>query len=125
VLRANSTWWMAFCIAESAEVNVQLSKSANESAPMHSQFSGGFALIPIGSSEDANNELLSKFLQCFGIKDSCPLHPQHQCLKLFLRGERVFSTHLTPERLFASLSGDGNGLSRFRSTPASAGWSIR
>jgi len=60
-------WWSAFSIAESAEVNVQLSKSANESAPMHSQFSGGFALIPMGGSEDGKNELLSKFLQCFGI----------------------------------------------------------
>jgi hypothetical protein len=95
-------WWTAFSIAESAEVNVQLSKSANQSAPMHSQFSGGFALIPMGGSEDDKNELLSKFLQCFGIKNSRPLHPQHQCLKLFLRGERVFSTHLTLERLLAS-----------------------
>ena len=34
-------------IAKNADVNVQLSKSANESAPVHSQRSGGFALIPI------------------------------------------------------------------------------
>jgi len=34
-------------IAESADVNVQLSKSANEGAPVHSQHSGGFALMGI------------------------------------------------------------------------------
>ncbi len=40
-------WRTALGIAESADVNVQLSKSANEGAPVHSQHSGGFALMGI------------------------------------------------------------------------------
>lgn len=70
-------WGTAFRIAENADVNVQLSKSANESAPVDSQRSGGFALIPIDLSEDDKNKLLSKFFQRFGIEDARPVHPQH------------------------------------------------
>jgi len=95
LLHANAMWRTAFSNAESADVNVELSKSANQSAPMHSQSSGGFALIPIRISEDDKNELLSKLLQRFRIEDSGPVHPPHQCLKLCLRSVRVFSTHLT------------------------------
>jgi hypothetical protein len=58
LLGANTMWRTAFGIAENADVNVQLSKSANESAPMHSQRSGGFALIPIDFSQDDNDKLL-------------------------------------------------------------------
>jgi len=52
----------AFGIAGDADVNVQFSKSANESAPVHSQRSGGFALIAIDLSKDNENKLLSKFI---------------------------------------------------------------
>jgi hypothetical protein len=86
----------AFGIAGIADVNIQFSKGANESAPVHSQRSGRFALIPIDLSKDNKNKLLSKFAQRFGIEDACPLHPQHQCLKLRLRGICMFSTHVEP-----------------------------
>ena len=83
-------------IAKNADVNVQLSKSANESAPVHSQRSGGFALIPSRPLlENDKDKLLSKFSQRFGIEDARPVHPQHQCLKLRLRRIRVFDTCLT------------------------------
>jgi len=94
----------AFGIAGSADVNVQFSKSANESGPVHSQRSGGFALIPIDLSKDNKNKLLSKFAQRFGIEDARPVHPQHQCLKLRLRGIRMSSTHVEPGEALASPS---------------------
>jgi hypothetical protein len=65
LLHANAMRATAFGIAGSADVNVQFSKSATESAPVHSQRSGGFALIPIDLSKDNKNKLLSKFIQRF------------------------------------------------------------
>jgi len=47
LLHASAMRRTAVGIAESADVNVQLSKSANEGAPVHSQHSGGFALMGI------------------------------------------------------------------------------
>lgn len=85
----------ALGIAGSLDANVQFLKSANESAPVHSQRSSGSTLIPINLSKDNKNKLLSKFVQRFGIEDACPVHPQHQCLKLRLRGIRMFSTHVS------------------------------
>ena len=61
LLQANATRGTAFGIAENVNVDVQLSKSTNESAPVHSQCAGGFALIPIDLSEGDKNKLLSKF----------------------------------------------------------------
>ncbi len=61
LLQANAMWGTAFGIAENVNVDVQLSKSTNESAPVHSQCAGGFALIPIDLSEGDKNKLLSKF----------------------------------------------------------------
>ena len=52
----------AFGIAESAIVDVQLSKAANQSAPVHAQYSGGLALIPVDISENDKNKLLFKIL---------------------------------------------------------------
>ena len=58
------------------------------------------------------------------------MHPQHQCLKLRLRGIRAFSTHLEPGGALASASwgnllefqcGDGNCPSRFRTPAGQAG----
>jgi hypothetical protein len=60
-LHANAMWRTTFGIAESADVNVQLSKDADESATVHSQRAGGFALIPIDLSEDDKNKLFSEF----------------------------------------------------------------
>jgi len=76
-LRANAIRATACGIAGSGDVNVQFSKSANESAPVHSQRSGGFALIAIDFSKDNKNKLLSKFVQRFGIEDARSVHPQH------------------------------------------------
>ena len=95
-------WRTALGIAESADVNVQLAKSANEGAPVHSQHSGGFALIPIDISENDKNKLPSKFSQRFVIEDARPMHPPHQCLKLGLGGIRMFSTHVQPGEPLAS-----------------------
>ena len=89
-------WATALGIAENVDVNVQLSKSANESAPVDSQRSGSFALIPIDLLENDKDKLLSKFFQRFGIEDARPVHPQHQCFKLRLRRIRVFSAHVEP-----------------------------
>jgi hypothetical protein len=100
--RANAMWRPAFGIAESADVNIQLSKSTNKSAPVHSQHSSSFALIPFDISENGKNELLSKFCQPFEIEYACPMHPPHQCLKLTFRGVRMFSTHGRPGKPFAS-----------------------
>ena len=72
---ANAIRAKACGIAGSGDVNVQFSKSANESAPVHSQRPSGPALIPIDLSKDNENKLLSKFVQRFGIEDACPVHP--------------------------------------------------
>jgi hypothetical protein len=93
---ADAMWGKAFDITEKADVNVQLSKGANESAPVHSQRSGGFAFIPIDLSENDKDKLLSKFFQRLGIEDARAVHPQHQCLKLRLRSVRMFSAHVEP-----------------------------
>ena len=94
LLQANAMRVTAFGMAGIAAVNIQFSKGANEGAPVHSQRSGRFALIPIDLSKDNKNKLLSKFAQRFGIEDACLVHPQHQCLKLGLRGIRMFSAHV-------------------------------
>jgi hypothetical protein len=70
-------WGKAVGIAEGTDVNIQLSKSANESAPMHSQCLSSSALIPIHISENDENEVPSKFSQRFVIKNACPMHPPH------------------------------------------------
>ena len=93
----------AFGIAESAIVDVQLSKTANQSAPVHAQYSGGFALIPVDISENNKNKLLFKFFQRLVIQDACSVHSAHQSLKLRLCGIRIFSTHVQPGEAFASL----------------------
>jgi len=102
LLHAGATWRTALGIAQSADVNAQLPKSANEGAPVHSQSSGGFALIPIDIPEDDKDKLLLKFSQRFGIEDARPVHPEYQCLKLAFRGIRMFSTHVQPAEAFAS-----------------------
>jgi len=53
-----------------ADVNVQLSKNANQSAPVHLQCSGGFAFVPVDISENDKNKLLLKFFQSFVIQDA-------------------------------------------------------
>jgi hypothetical protein len=77
LLRASALWRTAFGIAEGADINIQLSKGANESAPVHSQHSSGFALIPVDISENDENEVPFKFSQRFVINDACPMHPPH------------------------------------------------
>ncbi len=77
LLHANATWRTALGIAQSADVNVQFPKSANEGAPVHSQRSGGLALIPTESSQDHKDKLLLKFFQRFGVEDARPVHPEH------------------------------------------------
>jgi hypothetical protein len=52
LLHANAMRVTAFGIAGIADVNIQFSKGANKSAPVHSQRSGRFALIPIDLSKD-------------------------------------------------------------------------
>ena len=93
----------AFGIAESAIVDVQLSKAANQSAPVHAQYSGGLALIPVDISENDKNKLLFKFFQRLVIQDACSVHTAHQRLKLGLCGIRMFSTHVQPGEALASL----------------------
>ena len=105
LLRPNATGRATFRIAEGTDVNIQLSKSANESAPVHSQHSSSFALIPFNISENGKNELLSKFCQPFKIEDACPMHPPHQCLKLTFCRIRMFSTHGRPESLYTKSVG--------------------
>jgi hypothetical protein len=100
---ANATRGTAFGIAESTDVNVQLSKFANESAPVHSQYSGGFALIPVDLAKNDKNKLFFKFFQRFVILDACFVHSPHQCLKLGLCGIRMSSTHVQPGEALASL----------------------
>src|SRR5207247_6006631 len=68
----------AFGIAESAIVDVQLSKAANQSAPVHAQYSGGLALIPVDISENDKNKLLFKFFQRLVIQDACSVHSARQ-----------------------------------------------
>src|SRR5713226_1664946 len=92
---ASAVWATAFGVAESADVNVQLSKNANQSAPVHLQCSGGFAFVPVDISENDKNKLLLKFFQCLVIQDACPVHPPHQRLKLGLRHTYVFDPCLT------------------------------
>ncbi len=89
----------AFGIAESADVNVQLSQSANQSAPVHLQYSGRFALIPVDLAENDKNKLLFKFFQRLVIQDACFVHSPHQRLKLGLCGIRMFSAHVQPGEL--------------------------
>jgi len=96
----------AFGIAESADVNVQLSQSANESAPVHLQYSGRFALIPVDLTENDKNKLLFKFFQRFVIQDACFVHSPHQRLKLGLCGIRLFSTHVQPGEALAFLGNE-------------------
>jgi len=93
----------AFGIAESAIVDVQLSKAANQSAPVHAQYSGGLALIPVDISENDKNKLLFKFFHRLVIQDACSVHSAHQRLKLGLCGIRMFSTHVQPGEALASL----------------------
>jgi len=92
----------AFGIAESAIVDVQLSKAANQGASVHAQYSGGFALIPVDISENDKNKLLFKFFQRLVIQDACSVHTAHQRLKLGLCGIRMFSTHVQPGEALAS-----------------------
>jgi hypothetical protein len=96
LLGANAMWRPTFGTAQGADVNIQLSKSTNESAPVHSQHPSSLALIPFDISKNGKNEVLSKFCQPFKIEDACPMHPPHQCLKLPFRGVRMFSTHGRP-----------------------------
>jgi hypothetical protein len=91
----------AFGIAESADINVQLSKDSNQSAPVHLQYSSGLALVPVDISENDQNKLLFEFFQRLVIQDACPVHPPHQRLKLGLRCIRLFSTHAQPREVFA------------------------
>ena len=93
----------AFGIAESAIVDVQLSKAANQGASVHAQYSGGFALIPVDISENDKNKLLFEFFQRLVILDACPVHSAHQSLKLGLCGIRMLSTHIQPGELLHPL----------------------
>ena len=104
LLHASAAWRTALGIVQSTDVNLQVPKSTNEGATVHSQRSGGLALIPIDISEDDKNKLLLKFSQRFGIEDARPVHPQHQCLKLRLRGICLFSTHVQPGEALTSAS---------------------
>ena len=93
----------AFGIAESTDVNVQLSKFANESAAVHAQYSGGLALIPVDLAKNDKNKLLFEFFQRLVIQDACSVHSARQRLKLGLCGIRMFSTHVQPGEALASL----------------------
>src|SRR5438876_2822357 len=89
----------AFGIAESAIVDVQLSKAANQSAPVHAQYSGGLALIPVDISENDKNKLLFEFFQRLVIQDACSVHSARQSLKLDFVAYVCFRPMFNPERL--------------------------
>jgi len=76
-LQANAKWRTALASGQATKINVQLSKGANKSAPMHPQHPGSFALIPINFSENGKNKLPFKFVECFEIENARPVHPQH------------------------------------------------
>src|SRR5436309_15571811 len=96
----------AFGISESAIVDVQLSKAANQGASVHAQYSGGLALIPVDISENDKNKLLFEFFQRLVIQDARSVHSAHQSLKLGLCGIRMFSTHVQPGEALAFLGNE-------------------
>lgn len=69
-------------VAELANINLQLSDGAAEGVTVHSQFTGGPALVALVFLKHGQDEALLELAHALGIKNIASVHLQDKCFQL-------------------------------------------
>jgi hypothetical protein len=80
--RSGAARWALHPVPELPDINLELVDCAAEGVAVHSQFSGGTALVTLVFLQNGQDETLLELPHAFRVEDIAAVHLQNECFQL-------------------------------------------